>query len=139
MSKYAWHLLATIHLDAVMGKFYLQQPNQPHYHDWAKERPQKWQCTCWSQEVWKLRQHLLNVHLLNWIINKISRQIYKKGFSTKISTMKNQNFYIIKIASTKATVCLENYFAIFWQQLRRAYKALFQCLKQLLRRQIGLF
>ena len=52
--------------------------------------------------------------------NKISRQIYKKGFSAKISTMKTQNFYTIKIASTKATVWLENDFAIFWQHLRRA-------------------
>ena len=41
--------------------------------------------------------------------------------------MKNQNFYTIKIASTKATVWLENDFAIFWQLLRRADKALFQC------------
>ena len=122
-----------------MGKFDLQQPNRPHYHDWVRERLQKWQCICWSQEVRKLQQHLLNVHLLNLIINKISRQIYKIRFSTKISSLKNQNFYTIKIASTKATVWLENYFAIFWQQLRRAYTALFQCLKQLLRRQIGLF
>ena len=37
--------------DAVMGKFDLQQPNRPHYHDWAKERLKKWQCTCWSQEA----------------------------------------------------------------------------------------
>ena len=26
-----------------------------------------------------IQQHLLKVHLLNWIFDKISRQIYKKG------------------------------------------------------------
>ena len=107
--------------------FDLQQPNRPNYHDWVKERLQKWQCTCWSQEVWKLQQHLLKVYLLNWIFNKISRQIYKKWVFCKNSPMKNQNFYTIKIASTKATLWLENDYAIFWQQLCRAYKALFQC------------
>ena len=53
------------------GKFDLQQPNRPHYHDWVKERLQKWQCTCWSKEVRKFQQHLLKAHqiLLNWIFN----------------------------------------------------------------------
>ena len=45
----------------------------------------------------------------------------KKGYlgPAKISSM--------KIALTKATVWLENDFANFWQQLRRANKALLQC------------
>ena len=42
-----------------------QQRNGPNYHDRVKERLQKWQYTCWSQEVWKLHQHLSKIHLLN--------------------------------------------------------------------------
>ena len=49
----------------------------------------------------------------NWILTKSADKFIKKGFSAKISSMKNQHFYTIKIASTKATVWLENDFAIF--------------------------
>ena len=59
----------------------------------------------------------------------------KKGFSAKISSMKNQNFYTIKIASTKSAVWLENDFAIFF--FATAVQSILSIISVILSRKMG--
>ena len=70
------------------GNFDLQQPNRPNYHDWVKERLKKWQCTCWSQEVWKLQQHLsvssMPIHVLQYVIHAQKRPCTHLSFGAYV-------------------------------------------------------
>ena len=60
---------------------------------------------------------------------RVSNSLDPEGFSAKTSSMKNQNFYTIKIPSTKATVWLENDLQFFGNNCPEQIKHYFSAFK----------